>query len=149
MDDGHVICGMVNPDLVTPSTPVLKSAWHHSTTSRCARPGLRRSGGISWLAHSTLQDGLWIDSQQRYDQVMGETGSTCPAFSRAGWRTVSDIPSDDGAWAQGKRVYGFDKMYNSKNVGYPVPGSAMPGSPTSTRSARSPRTSSTGRDTSR
>ena len=28
-------------------------------------------GGISWLAHSTLQSGLWIDSQQRYDQVLG------------------------------------------------------------------------------
>ena len=28
-------------------------------------------GGISWLAHSTLQTGLWIDSQQRYDQVLG------------------------------------------------------------------------------
>ncbi|HEY7813029.1 MAG TPA: CDP-alcohol phosphatidyltransferase family protein, partial [Nakamurella sp.] len=27
-------------------------------------------GGISWLAHSTVQSGQWVDSQQRYDQLM-------------------------------------------------------------------------------
>ena len=25
-------------------------------------------GGVSWLAHVTLQSGLWVDSQQRYDR---------------------------------------------------------------------------------
>jgi phosphatidylglycerophosphate synthase len=90
-----------------------------------ARSGWLRSptfGGISWLAHSTLQTGLWIDSQQRYDQVLdGTRFNLSQAFSRAGWRTVSDIPSDDGAWDQGKRFYGFDRMYNSRNVGYQGP----------------------------
>ena len=27
-------------------------------------------GGISWLAHSTLQSGVWVDSQRRYDQLV-------------------------------------------------------------------------------
>ena len=29
-------------------------------------------GGISWLAHSTLQSGVWVDSQRRYDQLVDE-----------------------------------------------------------------------------
>ena len=28
-------------------------------------------GAASWLAHATLQSGLWVDSQQRYDQLTG------------------------------------------------------------------------------
>jgi hypothetical protein len=90
-----------------------------------ARSGWLRSptfGGISWLAHSTLQTGLWIDSQQRYDQVLaGKRLTLTRAFGRAGWRTVSDIPSDDGVWEQGRRFYGFDQMYDSTNVGYAGP----------------------------
>jgi hypothetical protein len=90
-----------------------------------ARSGWLRSptfGGISWLAHSTLQTGLWINSQQRYDQVLaGDRFNLSQAFGRAGWRTVSDIPSDDGPWAQGQRFYGFDRMYDSQDVGYVGP----------------------------
>jgi hypothetical protein len=90
-----------------------------------ARSGWLRSptfGGISWLAHATLQTGLWVDSQQRYDQVLsGRRLSLSRAFHRAGWRTVSDIPSDDGAWPQGHRFYGFDQMYDAGNVGYRGP----------------------------
>jgi hypothetical protein len=90
-----------------------------------ARSGWLRSptfGGISWLAHSTLQTGLWIDSQQRYDSVLaGQRFNLSQAFARAGWRTVSDIPSDDGSWAEGRHFYGFDRMYNARNVGYDGP----------------------------
>jgi hypothetical protein len=96
-----------------------------ATMGFAARSGWLRSptfGGISWLAHSTLQTGLWIDSQQRYDQVVDGTRlNLSQAFGRAGWRTVSDIPSDDGPWAQGRRFYGFDKMYDARNVGYRGP----------------------------
>jgi hypothetical protein len=90
-----------------------------------SRSGWLRSptfGGISWLAHSTLQTGLWIDSQQRYDQVLsGNRFNLSQAFKRAGWRTVSDIPSDKAAWDQGHRFYGFDQMYDAGNVGYAGP----------------------------
>jgi hypothetical protein len=65
---------------------------------------------------------LWIDSQQRYDQVLdGERFNLSQAFGRAGWRTVSDIPSDDAGWEQGRRFYGFDQMYDASNVGYVGP----------------------------
>jgi hypothetical protein len=90
-----------------------------------ARSGWLRSptfGGISWLAHSTLQTGLWIDSQQRYDSVIsGDRFNLSQAFGHAGWRTVSDIPSDEGAWEEGRQFYGFHKMYDARNVGYAGP----------------------------
>jgi hypothetical protein len=79
-------------------------------------------GGISWLAHSTLQSGLWIDSQQRYDQVLPSNRLTlASAFKRAGWRTVGDIPSDQGPWPEGQRFYRYDHLYGSYNVGYAGP----------------------------
>ncbi len=71
---------------------------------------------------STLQSGLWVDNQQRYDQLMGTNRFTLTgAFHQAGWRTVSDIPSDDEPWADGKSFYHFDKFYNRLNVGYHGP----------------------------
>jgi phosphatidylglycerophosphate synthase len=79
-------------------------------------------GGISWLAHSTLQTGLWIDSQQRYDQVVGSDRlSLARAFRKAGWRTVADVPSNWHAWPEGKRFYRWRRMYGSYDVGYRGP----------------------------
>jgi hypothetical protein len=76
-------------------------------------------GGISWLAHSTLQTGLWIDSQHRYDDVLSRDRLTLTgAFHRAGWRTVGDVPSDPAGWPEGKRFYHYDQMYDASNVGY-------------------------------
>jgi hypothetical protein len=76
-------------------------------------------GGISWLAHSTFQSGLWIDSQQRYDELLRSNRLTLSeAFSRAGWRTVADIPSNYQDWPQGMSFYHYDKLYDSRNVGY-------------------------------
>ena len=79
-------------------------------------------GGISWLAHSTLQSGLWIDNQRRYDQLMTTDRVTLSsAFGKAGWRTVADIPSDNRAWTQGTSFYRYDQIYDSRNVGYRGP----------------------------
>ena len=90
-----------------------------------ARSGWLQSptfGGLSWLAHSTLQTGLWIDNQRRYDSVLsGSRLTLTSAFGQAGWRTVSDIPSDVGGWPEGRRFYGFDRMYNGSDVGYGGP----------------------------
>ena len=70
-------------------------------------------GGISWLAHSTLQSGLWIDNQQRYDQLVASDRFTLSdAFKRAGWRTVGDVPSNDAAWPEGTSFYHYDKIYD-------------------------------------
>lgn len=79
-------------------------------------------GGISWLAHSTLQSGLWINSQMRYnDLVTTDRFTLSDAFKRAGWRTVSDVPADNRDWPQGTSFYHYDKLYNSLNVGYVGP----------------------------
>jgi hypothetical protein len=79
-------------------------------------------GGISWLAHSTFQSGLWIDNQRRYNDLVGTSRFTLSdAFKRAGWRTVGDVPSDKGNWPQGKSFYHYDQIYNASNVGYKGP----------------------------
>jgi len=79
-------------------------------------------GGISWLAHSTLQSGLRIDNQLRYnDLVASDRFTLSGAFKRAGWRTVSDVPADNLDWPQGTSFYHYDKLYNGLNVGYVGP----------------------------
>jgi len=79
-------------------------------------------GGISWLAHSTLQSGLRIDTQRRYDQLMQSNRFTLSqAFKRAGWRTVDDVPSNNRTWQDGSTFYHYDKVYDSRNVGYHGP----------------------------
>jgi phosphatidylglycerophosphate synthase len=90
-----------------------------------ARSGFLTSptfGGLSWLAHSTLQSGLWIDNQQRYNQLVKSSRFTLSdAFRTAGWRTVSMAPSDDGPWAEGTSFYHFQQLYDATNVGYAGP----------------------------
>ncbi|MDQ1554180.1 MAG: hypothetical protein QOK46_1258, partial [Microbacteriaceae bacterium] len=79
-------------------------------------------GGISWLAHSTLQTGLWIDSQQKYNQVTaGSRFTLSDAFNKGGWQTISDVPSDTKPWPIGTSFYHFGTELNSQNVGYQGP----------------------------
>jgi hypothetical protein len=86
-------------------------------------------GAISWLAHATLQSGLWVDSQQRYDVLMtSERDTLSSLFGRAGWRTVSDSPANTHDWPQGA-FYGFDQFYDSRNVGYRGPRFGYPTMP--------------------
>ena len=87
-------------------------------------------GGISWLAHSTLQSGLWVDSQQRYNELLASQRFTLSdAFNKAGWHTVADDPTDSPNWYPGTVFYHYDQLYNQSNVGYQGPSfsySAMP-----------------------
>jgi Sulfatase len=86
-------------------------------------------GALSWLAHSTLQSGLWVDSQQRYDALVTSPRFTLSqAFGRAGWRTVSDVPADTHDWPQGA-FYHYDRLYDSRNVGYRGPRFGYPTMP--------------------
>jgi hypothetical protein len=79
-------------------------------------------GGISWLAHSTMLSGLWVDDAQRYDQLLASRRFTLShAFRRAGWRTVDDVPSNDRAWAPGRTFYHFNRLYDRRDVGYHGP----------------------------
>ena len=78
--------------------------------------------GISWLAHSTLQSGLWVDSQRRYDQLLQTDRLTLTAaFKRAGWRTVAAVPANTEDWPQGASFYHYDTIHDQRNVGYAGP----------------------------
>jgi phosphatidylglycerophosphate synthase len=89
-----------------------RSAWLTS-------PGF---GGVSQLAHSTLQSGLWVNTELRYaDLVASHRFTLSDAFDKAGWRTVSDSPEDDPVWPPGTSFYHFGKLYNRFNVGYHGP----------------------------
>lgn len=79
-------------------------------------------GGISWLAHSTLQSGLWVENQKRYNQLMNSDRLTLSrAFGNAGWRTVSDAPANNREWPEGTSFYRYDQLYDRRNVGYEGP----------------------------
>jgi hypothetical protein len=87
-------------------------------------------GGISWLAHSTLQSGVWIDDRRRYDQlVRGNRLTLSRAFERAGWRTVAAMPQDKRDWRVGSTFYGYDRVYDRRNVGYRGPHFGLPAMP--------------------
>ena len=86
-------------------------------------------GAISWLAHSTLQSGLWVDSQQRYDVLVTAPRQTLSSlFERAGWRAVGLAPANNRDWPQGE-FYGFDEFYDSRNLGYEGPRFGYPTMP--------------------
>jgi phosphatidylglycerophosphate synthase len=79
-------------------------------------------GGISWLAHSTLEAGLWVTSNQRYNELLASQRFTLSdAFKKAGWHTVADDPSDNTTWIPGTTFYHFDQLFNKANVGYKGP----------------------------
>ena len=97
----------------------LRAAGYSSRSAFLTSPTF---GAASWLAHSTLQSGLWVDSQRRYDQLLGADRLTLTdAFGRAGWRTVFDDPAITSDWPEGKAFYHFDQSYDSRNVGYAGP----------------------------
>ena len=79
------------------------------------------AGGGSWLAQSTLLSGRWIDSQQRYQDLVSSHRLTLPeAFHRAGWRTVAVMPGTTAPWPE-SAFFGYDKVYDSTHLGYRGP----------------------------
>jgi hypothetical protein len=90
-------------------------------TSRSAFLTSPTAGGSSWLAHATLLSGLWIDNQQRYDELAASHSFTLTrAFQRAGWRTVGVMPGNDSAWPESGSL-GYDQIYGAKDLGYHGP----------------------------
>ena len=79
-------------------------------------------GGGSWFAHSTMESGLWITNEGLYKQLAASKRFTLSqAFERGGWRTVFDMPATADQWPEGQRLYHFDTLYDSTNVGYKGP----------------------------
>ena len=105
--------------LLRRSTVSLARAGWSTRSAWLTSPGF---GGVSQLAHSTLQSGLWVNTELRYaDLVASHRFTLSDAFGKAGWRTVSDSPEDDPVWPPGTSFYHFDKLYNRFNVGYHGP----------------------------
>ncbi|WP_250007459.1 sulfatase-like hydrolase/transferase [Actinoplanes sp. M2I2] len=78
-------------------------------------------GGGSWLAHSTLLSGLWIDNQNRYRSLVATDRLTLTsAFKQAGFRTVGFEPGVTYAWPEGD-FYGYQQVYDSHTLGYHGP----------------------------
>ena len=97
----------------------LQRAGYRSRTAFLTSPTF---GAGSWLAHSTLQSGLWVDSELRYDELLAARRLTLSsAFHDAGWRTVLDDPANTRPWPEGASFYGVDKIYDSGDVGYQGP----------------------------
>jgi hypothetical protein len=53
-------------------------------------------GGGSWLAHSSLQSGIWIDNNVHWERLLQSEVTPLPAyFNEAGYATVSVMPAMD------------------------------------------------------
>ena len=101
------------------STASLGRAGWSTRSAWITSPGF---GGVSQLAHSTLQSGLWVNTIQRYTELVASRRFTLSdAFNKAGWRTVSDSPEDDYTWPAGTQFYHYDQLYDRRNVGYHGP----------------------------
>jgi phosphatidylglycerophosphate synthase len=87
-------------------------------------------GGLSWLAHSTLQSGVTVNGEWRYDQVVKKGRVTLTrAFKRAGWRAVGAMPGNRRAWPEGSTFYHYDQVYDRRNFGYRGPSFGLPPMP--------------------
>jgi hypothetical protein len=87
-------------------------------------------GGLSWLAHATLQSGVRADRQRRYDQLVRHGRVTlASAFKRAGWRSVGALPANRRAWPEGSSFYGYDAVYGERDLGYRGPRFGWPPMP--------------------
>jgi hypothetical protein len=79
-------------------------------------------GGGSWLAHATLQSGVWVNSPGRYSALTRSRRLTLTAaFRRAGWRTAADVPATHGSWPDGHSFYHYAKIWERDNLGYRGP----------------------------
>ncbi|HET9997101.1 MAG TPA: CDP-alcohol phosphatidyltransferase family protein [Nocardioides sp.] len=97
----------------------LEAAGYRSRSAYLTSPTF---GAMSWLAHSTLQSGLWIDNQGTYDLLLDRDRLTLSsAFGKAGWRSVGMIPADTEPWPEGQRFYRWEALHDMTNMDYEGP----------------------------
>ena len=113
--------------LLDRGTAQLRTAGFSSRSAFLTSPTF---GGLSWLAHSTLQSGVQVDGQRRYNQLVKNDRLTLTrAFKRAGWRAVGVMPANHRAWPEGSSFYRYDKLYDRRNLGYRGPDFGLPPMP--------------------
>ena len=75
-------------------------------------------GGQSWLAHGTIQSGLWLPHQRDYNALVRSDWLTLTkAFARAGHRTLAVKPAITMPWPEGEQM-GYDRIYAAADLGY-------------------------------
>ena len=107
-------------DIIRPTLTEFESALMGAGfSSRSAWAGSPTFGGESWLAHSTVLSGAWIDNQRRYRMLMESSRTSLVGdFKRAGWRTVGVMPEITlTPWADAE-FFGYDKFYGSPELNY-------------------------------
>jgi hypothetical protein len=75
-------------------------------------------GGQSWLAHGTIQSGLWLPHQRDYNALVRSDWLTLTkAFARAGHRTLAVKPAITMPWPEGRQL-GYQRIYAADDLGY-------------------------------
>ncbi|WP_338751881.1 CDP-alcohol phosphatidyltransferase [Janibacter alittae] len=124
--ESYGAAALTDPDIAKGVTPVLDAGEESlGQVGVEARSGWLTSptvGAGSWLAHATLQSGLWVDDDRRYEQLLAADRLTLTrAFSDAGWRTSFVLPAVAEPWPQGTEFYGFDRLHAGDDLGYRGP----------------------------
>lgn len=117
---------LTDPEMAKGVAPVLSAG-----TSSLGGAGFEaRSGWLtsptfgagSWLAHATLQSGLWVDSDRRHSQLLAaERLTLTSAFGTAGWRTSFVQPAVEDRWPEGQSFYRFDRLHGADELDYHGP----------------------------
>lgn len=125
---------IADPEIAKGVTPVLDAG--EEALGRAgveARSGWLTSptfGAGSWLAHATLQSGRWVDTDRRYEQLLGSERLTLTrVFDEAGWRTGFVLPAvetepaatSSSPWPPAHDFYGADRLHTGDELGYRGP----------------------------
>ena len=78
-------------------------------------------GGGSWLAHGTVDSGVWLDSQLRYDLLTSTDRPTWPRLmERVGYQTIDAMPGLKEP-LDSAPFWGFARMVGTDELGYAGP----------------------------
>jgi hypothetical protein len=78
-------------------------------------------GGTSWLALGTLESGVRVDNQMKYNYLLNSKVTPLARFfNRAGYLTVSVMPGTTLPWPQGV-FFGYQRTYYAWDFDYQGP----------------------------
>lgn len=96
----------------------LDEAGLHVVTGRLRSPV---QGGQSWLAHTTLLSGQWIETQLDYEIFLASNFPTLvDDLDTTGHDTVAVMPAITRAWPEGQ-AFGYNRIYASTTMDYRGP----------------------------
>lgn len=108
---------LIQPRLVQMEQALAKAGLH-IVTGRLRSPV---QGGQSWLAHTTLLSGHWIDTQLDYEIFLASDYPTLiDDLGATGHDTVAVMPAITREWPEG-RAFGYNRIYHSTTMDYRGP----------------------------